>query len=348
MYSIPRDIEGNTTYRAVLENIPSVLYEKGLEDFYNNLPLRKRVDEKSYSYIMALPGFGLIVLIKNGSDLDAVIVKSLGQVLVKLANACNACLANEELERLHTQVEERNKELQQVIYAVSHDLRAPLINIQGYSKMLIKSVKDALSAFEEGGTPEEVKAKVAAIVDKDISESKLYILSSIHKMDSLLAGLLHLSRSTRAELKKEELDMNSLLSDVIKTFDFQITDIGAKLEVSELPSCYGDGKQINQVFSNLIDNALKYLDPERPGVIRISGRSDDGQQIYCVEDNGIGISAEYQKKVFEIFNQIDSEKDGEGLGLTIVSKILERHGGKVWVESEPGKGSRFYVSLPEI
>jgi signal transduction histidine kinase len=167
-------------------------------------------------------------------------------------------------------------------------------------------------------------------------------------MDTLLAGLLKLSRTMRTELEIEEINMNSLLSDVVKMLDFQIKDSGAVVEVSDLPLCYGDEVQLNQVFSNLIGNALKCLDPGRPGVIKVSGRNDDGQIIYCVEDNGIGISAENQEKVFAIFNKVDSEKDGEGLGLTIIRKILERHGGKIWVESEEGKGSRFYAQLPLI
>ncbi|HLP62414.1 MAG TPA: ATP-binding protein, partial [Candidatus Deferrimicrobium sp.] len=99
--------------------------------------------------------------------------------------------------------------------------------------------------------------------------------------------------------------------------------------------------------SNLLDNALKYLDKKRPGKISITGRRKENTVFYCVEDNGIGISPEHQKKVFEIFHRLNPEDtQGEGLGLAIVNKIVTRNNGKVWVESEPGKGSRFYVSLP--
>jgi signal transduction histidine kinase len=101
------------------------------------------------------------------------------------------------------------------------------------------------------------------------------------------------------------------------------------------------------VFSNLIENALKYLGNGKSGLIRISGYQEDGQSVYCIEDNGIGIEPEYRDKIFEIFHQLEPQNSsGEGLGLTIVQRILQRHHGKIWLESEPGTGSKFYISLP--
>jgi signal transduction histidine kinase len=133
----------------------------------------------------------------------------------------------------------------------------------------------------------------------------------------------------------------------VGSFEFQIREAGVKLKVGRLPQCRGDRAQLNQVFSNLIDNALKFLDPKKPGIIRISGRKEDNKVVYTVEDNGIGIAPEHHKTVFQIFRRFASmDTPGEGLGLNIVRRILDKHGGKIWLESEPGKGSRFHVSLP--
>jgi signal transduction histidine kinase len=167
-------------------------------------------------------------------------------------------------------------------------------------------------------------------------------------MEALLTGLSKVLRIGYVALKKEELDMNILISDIKSVIEFQIKDAGATLEISELPSCIGDKDQIRQLVANLLGNALKYLDPGRPGVIRVSGYKDESNQsVYCVEDNGIGISPENDEKIFGMFHQIEPSKGkGQGLGLTIVRRIIDRHNGNIWLESDPGKGSRFFVSLP--
>jgi light-regulated signal transduction histidine kinase (bacteriophytochrome) len=172
--------------------------------------------------------------------------------------------------------------------------------------------------------------------------------ASINKMDLLISGLLRLSRLGSSELEIEGLDMNRLISEVSSIFKSRISNSDIKLEISELPICKGDEILMNQIFSNLIDNSIKYLDLNQAGIISISGYSKDGQSVYCVKDNGIGFDSEYKKKIFDIFHRLEPEKySGEGLGLTIVQRALERQNGRIWVESEPGKGSEFYMSLPE-
>ncbi len=250
----------------------------------------------------------------------------------------------EERERLNEELEQKNRELEQIVYVTSHDLRSPLVNIHGYSKELENSIKEIMSTLENKGVSSEIMEKIDPFV-KSIPESYEFISSSISRMELLLNGLLQFSRSGRVELKREGLDMNRLMSSVFTSFEFQAKEKGAKLEISELPPCIGDEIQINQVFSNLIGNALKYLDHERLGIIRVSGNREDGLSVYCVEDNGIGIAPEYHKKIFEIFNQLDPAIGGEGLGLSIVHRMLERHNGKIWIESEEDNGSRFYISL---
>lgn len=254
-----------------------------------------------------------------------------------------------ERERLHKELERKNKELEQVVYVTSHDLRTPLVNIEGFSKELGRSVNELFSAFQKGSFPEDIKEKVDSIVENEVPESQKYISTSITKMESLLSGLLKLSRLGSAELEIENIDMNELISDVLSILKVHTNCSGVKMEISELLPCMGDERQINQVFSNIIENAIKYLDSKRAGIIRISGYKDNRQSVYCVEDNGIGIAPEYQGKIFDIFYRLEpARNEGEGLGLNIVHRTVERHNGKIWVESEPGRGSKFYISLPGV
>jgi len=255
--------------------------------------------------------------------------------------------AEDETKRLNDEIVIKNKELEEVINATSHDLRSPLISVIGFSKSLENGLRDISSVIESDKIPVELKEMLTPIIS-DISESTGYVRSSALNMEALLAGLSKVLRIGYVALKKEQLDMNMLISDIKNVIEFQIEEAGATLEISELPPCIGDKNQIHQLFSNLLGNALKYLDPGRPGVIRVSGYNDESSQyVYCVEDNGRGISAENHKKIFGMFHQIEPSKGkGQGLGLTIVRRILDRHNGNIWLESAPGKGSRFFVSLP--
>ena len=142
--------------------------------------------------------------------------------------------------------------------------------------------------------------------------------------------------------------MNELLREIAEALQPKLAAGRASLTVDELPACAGDVVQLNEVFSNLLDNAIKYLDRHRHGEIRVSGQSVDGMSVYCVEDNGIGIVPEQQERVFDMFHRAhpDEVTQGEGLGLSIVQRLVERHRGRIWLESEPGRGSRFFVSLP--
>lgn len=252
-----------------------------------------------------------------------------------------------ELENLNEKLELRNKELKQITYITSHDLRSPLVSIQGFTSEIENSLSHLSAILDVDDVPLTIREEVASILGSDILESTKFVTSSIAKMDSLLSALLKLSRTEQAELIIKKLDINDVLGNVIQSLEFQIKEAKALVQVSSLPSCMGDEAQIDQVFSNLLSNALKYREPKRPCNIRVSGYIKYEMAIYCIEDNGIGISAEYHKEIFEFFRRVALIKQtGDGLGLAIVRKIVEEHQGKVWVESESDKGSKFFISLP--
>ena len=252
----------------------------------------------------------------------------------------------EEQKKLTEKFEAKNKELEQVLYVTSHDLRSPLVNIAGYSKELDYSLKELMAYIENGHDPTSIKEKLSPIVNKDIPESIHYIHTSVLKMETLLKGILILSRLKRLELTIEEIDMNKMITDIIDNHKYRLNELQIKTEVAKLPNCMGDKNQINQVFSNLLDNAIKYSDSERHSFIAISGYHDKDQSVYCIEDNGIGIAPEYKEKIFDIFYQLEPKRvKGEGMGLTIAHRIIEEHNGKIWVESELSKGCKFFVSL---
>jgi len=257
--------------------------------------------------------------------------------------------AEKEQQRLTAELVVKNKELEQVLYITSHDLRSPLVNINGYSAELDYSLKELISSIENLDDPSIIKEKIAPLIKADIPKSLHYIQISVSKMEALLKGILTLSRLGSSPLKREEIDMNEMMIDVIDNHRFRLNELRIKTDVSTLPDCKGDSSQINQVFSNLLDNAMKYSDTERSSFIKISGYKNTHQSVYCMEDNGIGIAPEHKDKIFEIFYQLDPKRvQGEGMGLTIAHKIIAKHNGKIWVESEMGKGSKFFVSIPRI
>lgn len=250
------------------------------------------------------------------------------------------------LERLSNELMSKNKELEQVVYVASHDLRSPLVNIQGFSNELSQSLKQIRNIVNENSSLPYMK-EILNILDNDISESLKFITASTAKMDCLISGLLRLSRLGRVALNIKKIDMDKLISNVTENFEFQIKQGEIDLIIDKLPSCYGDENQINQLFSNILGNAIKYLDSNRKGIIKIYGWNDNKKSIYCIEDNGIGIDSEYHNRIYDLFYRINPKNStGEGLGLTIVRKILERHGGNIWLESQKDKGSKFFVSLP--
>lgn len=255
--------------------------------------------------------------------------------------------AERELTRhtaLMADLKRANSELENLIYVASHDLRTPLVNLQGFGQRLEKDCAELLAQ----GAPTGAASNEPSAADR-IAKSLHYIRSSASKMDALINGLLRVSRIGHAEVNIQTIDMNQLLKQARTTLEFQIQQAGADVQVGPLPPCRGDPQLLGQVFSNLIDNALKYRAPPRPLRIEVSGRMEKGESIYCVADTGLGIAVEHQNKIWEMFHRLDPAGPvaGEGLGLKIVRRIVERHRGRIWMESTAGEGSRFFVAIPK-
>jgi signal transduction histidine kinase len=253
-----------------------------------------------------------------------------------------------ELDRVNSELEGKNKEMESMIYTASHDLRSPLVNIQGFSQRLEKAVTDINTRLAQDDVPEKVRTDLARTLNERIPSALGFIKASSLKMDMLINGLLRLSRAGRAQLTIEPLDMTLVLRAVVDSLAIQAHQAGATIRVDPLPACLGDSTQINQVFSNLIDNAIKYRDPARPLEVHITGSSDGQRARYEVTDTGLGIAEKFQPRVWELFHRLDPNGPipGEGLGLTMVQRILARHGGGITLASSPGKGSCFTVELP--
>ena len=256
----------------------------------------------------------------------------------------------EALQHLASELAEKNRELEAIVYTVSHDLRSPLVNIQGFGKQLQRAC-DAIAlatreAGETGGVP---VARLKQPVESAMPQALRFINAGISRIEALIAGLLRYSRLGRVTLNLRPIDMNGMLGEIMAAMKFQLDEASAEMRMESLPVCVGDAAQTNQVFANLLDNAVKYRSADRRLVIGIRGEVRNGQAIYAVSDNGIGIAREHQAKVFEIFHRLNPEATpGEGLGLAIAQRVLERQKGRIWLESHAGQGSTFFVSLPTM
>jgi two-component system CheB/CheR fusion protein len=267
-------------------------------------------------------------------------------ILLAIEDITQRKKAEKELLDLNTELEQKAEELQQILYITTHDLRSPLVNIQGFNREMEASLKELNEVLENEAIPRDLKEKYTPIINEEIPEAMFYITSSTTKMDKLLSGLLALSRLGRQKLTFHPLDMNRVMREVLETFEFDIDKNNVKIDASELPPCQGDDLQINQLFSNLIGNSLKFLDPARQGKITITGQKENRMSKYVIEDNGIGISENYQNRVFELFQKLDPKKPGIGLGMNIVKQIIEKHEGEIQLESELGKGTKFFIFIP--
>ncbi len=234
-----------------------------------------------------------------------------------------------EHETLIVQLESNNAELERFTYTVSHDLRSPLVTIKGFVGMLKYDLRD----------------KRQEKIQHDLER----IENATDKMDTLLTELLELSRIGRVVNPPEEIDTIQLIRDAMDSVDAQLRLKNVTLHIAnDLPQLYGDRIRLREVFENLIGNAAKYMGDQPDPVIEIGIRNGKDERVFFVRDNGMGIDPKYHTRVFVLFEKLDPTIDGTGIGLTIVKRIVEVHGGRVWIESEfPGQGSTFCFTIPD-
>lgn len=244
-------------------------------------------------------------------------------------------------------IKEKNKELESFLYVASHDLRSPLVNIQGFSNRVENQIEDLKIFFKKSSLPQPDEHPVIELINGEIPQTLSHISNNVRKMDSLINGLLSISRTGRVKMMIKKVNLEELINKIIRSYGYQLDNIGAEVKIGEMPSCFGDPELLNQLFSNLIDNAIKYRRQGIPLSLDISGETAQNSVIVKIKDNGIGINQRNKYKIWEVFFRTDpsSEKDGEGIGLNISLTIAQKHKGRIWVESELGKGSTFYVQL---
>jgi light-regulated signal transduction histidine kinase (bacteriophytochrome) len=259
--------------------------------------------------------------------------------MTAVSNITDRKMAEDSLRVLKDELEERivqrtaqlealNKELEAFSYSVSHDLRAPLRAVHGYTKILLEDYEDKLD--EEG-------KRICGIV-----------LSSATQMGELIDDLLSFSRIGRSSINPHMLDMKQIAMSVCEDLVGETGPQNDLIKIDNLHKAFGDPTLIKRVWNNLLSNAVKYSSKEANPEIEVGSKKENESFVYYVKDNGVGFDMQYGHKLFGVFQRLHSETEfeGNGVGLAIVQRIILKHGGKVWAEGEVGKGATFYFSLP--
>jgi signal transduction histidine kinase len=255
---------------------------------------------------------------------------------------------------------EANNEIQRFAYIVSHDLRSPLVNIMGFTSELEQLRADIFRRIAALGRAASASPLPAAATDtepalegedrqlaQDFAEALGFIKSSIAKMDRLITAILNLTREGRREFEPARIDTSELIEAIVTTMAHQAAEARAEIRIAQLPEIVSDRLALEQIFSNLIENALKYLKPGVPGEISVRGRTKLGFAIFEIADNGRGIDPKDHQRIFDLFRRAGTQdKPGQGIGLAHVRALVRRLGGTMSVQSELNNGSTFTITLP--
>ena len=236
---------------------------------------------------------------------------------------------NEKLaERSHA-LSQTNEELQRFAYALAHDLNAPLRGIAALTELLVERNFEAL--------------------DESSKECAEMIVKNVRRMQSMIKGLLDYASAVEKPEERAPVDCNALVAMARQDLAAAIQECDAQIAVGPLPSVPATQSHLQQVFSNLISNAIKYRPAFRKPQIHVTASERAGEWLFCVSDNGIGVDMKYAQDIFGMFRRLHEadQYEGSGIGLALCKIVIERHGGRIWVESEAGKGSRFFFTLPK-
>jgi len=236
--------------------------------------------------------------------------------------------AKDELQRANRELEIANRELEAFCYSISHDLRAPLRAVSGFSKVILEDFGPQL--------PAECKRLLNTVV------------KSVDQMRTMIDDLLRLSRAGRCSLSRQTVNVTSLVQSVLEELRNNDSLSNFDFRLSQLPQCNGDASLLKQVFVNLLSNAVKFSRQKNKPVIEIGSLRQNRETVYFVRDNGAGFDMQFADKLFGVFQRLHDEQqfEGTGIGLSIVRRIIDRHGGRIWAESAPDKGATFFFTLP--
>ncbi len=316
---------------------------------------------QSLSALITSIGSGLVVLFA-GLSIYLVRRSSRARDLAETQLRDNNFNLESMVERRTSDLREANDEIQRFAYIVSHDLRSPLVNIMGFTSELEDLRGDIFRRIAQLSRPvglppsatEDSASAAEPVLDgrdeqlsQDFTEALGFIKSSIAKMDRLIGAILNLTREGRREFHPSAIAMHDLIESIVSTVAHQAAEANARILVEPLPDIVSDRIAIEQIFSNLIDNALKYLKPGMPGDIAIRGRRKLGFAIFEITDNGRGIDPKDHQRIFDLFRRAGpQDRPGQGIGLAHVRALVRRLGGTISVSSELNIGSTFTVTLP--
>ena len=343
-----------TTIRAVAEAM------RAQEDRLFDLRVANAERSQRRASIVTIAGSGLVIVLaaismfllrRSARERDD------AEVRLRDANLNLEAIVDERTADLR----EANDEIQRFAYIVGHDLRSPLVNIMGFTSELEALRGNIFRRITALRGAAAMTAPVAAMakdtkasledddkqLSQDFSEALTFIKSSIAKMDRLITAILSLTREGRRQFEPVRIDMRELIEAIVATLAHQAAEAQAEIRLAPLPQIESDRLALEQIFSNLIDNAIKYLKPGVAGQISIRGRTKLGFAVFEIVDNGRGIDPKDHRRIFELFRRAGvQDKPGQGIGLAHVRALVRRLGGTMSVSSELGSGSTFVVTLP--